>query len=66
MTFYAIVEFDDGLQVVPNNWLNKDLKAIWPNFTSNKRYDKAVKLMQNPEPTWIAHTIRKIYGTYCK
>lgn len=65
--FYAIVEFEDGLQVVPHNWLNGDLtKAVWPNFTSNKRYDKAVKCMQTPESTWTEHSIRKIYGTYCK
>lgn len=23
--FYAIVEFEDGLQVIPNNWLSGDL-----------------------------------------
>ncbi|XP_070168191.1 uncharacterized protein [Polyergus mexicanus] len=63
--FYAIVEFEDGLQIVPYNWLNEDSKkAVWPNFTNNKRYDKAVKLMEEPEPTWLTHNIRKVYGTY--
>ncbi|XP_029175397.1 uncharacterized protein LOC114943844 [Nylanderia fulva] len=61
--FYAVVEFEDGLQIVPNNWLNSNLnKAVWPNFTNNKRYYKAVKFMENPEPTWIEHPIRKIYA----
>lgn len=65
--FYAIVEFEDGLQIIPQNWLDKDLKkAVWPNFTNNKRYDKAVKFMEEPQPTWMAHTITKIYETYCK
>lgn len=65
--FYAIVEFEDGLQLIPNNWLSADLtKAFWPNFTNNKRYDKAVKLMEKPECTWLEHSIRKIYGTSCK
>ncbi|XP_029167820.1 uncharacterized protein LOC114938178 [Nylanderia fulva] len=61
--FYAVVEFEDGLQIVPNNWLNSNLnKAVWSNFTNNKRYYKAVKFMENPEPTWIEHPIRKIYA----
>ncbi|XP_036139933.1 uncharacterized protein LOC105834898 isoform X3 [Monomorium pharaonis] len=64
-TYYAVVEFEDGLQVVPNNWLSIDLQsAVWPNFTNNKMYDKAVKLMKDPEPTWTRHLIKKIYGTY--
>lgn len=29
--FYEIVEFKEGLQIVPNNWLSADLsKAYWP------------------------------------
>lgn len=65
--FYAVVEFEDGLQIIPNNWLSADLKrAVWPNFTNNKRYDKAVKLMEEPQSTWLEHPISKIYGTYCK
>ncbi|EFN62560.1 hypothetical protein EAG_05780, partial [Camponotus floridanus] len=60
---YAIVEFEDGLQIVPYNWISNDFKkAVWPNFTSNKRYDKAVKFMEEPE-TWLPHTIKKVYGT---
>lgn len=42
----SCVEFQDRLQLIPHNWLNNDLsKAAWPNFTNNKRYDRAVKLM---------------------
>ncbi|XP_067208564.1 uncharacterized protein [Linepithema humile] len=63
--FYAIVEFEDGIQIVPNNWLSIDLKkAAWPNFTNNKRYDKAVKVMEEPQSTWLKHPISKIYVTY--
>lgn len=64
--FFAIVEFEDGLQIIPNNWLSADLKkAVWPNFTNNKRYDKAVKTMEEPQST-SEHPICKIYGTYGK
>jgi len=65
--FYAVVEFEDGPQIIPNNWLDVSvMKAVWPNFTNYKRYDKAVKLMEEPESTWIKHPIRKIYGIYSK
>lgn len=51
--------------MVPYNWLSKDLKrAVWPNYTNNKRYDHAVKLMVEPESSWLEHPIKKIYGTY--
>ncbi|XP_029675888.1 uncharacterized protein LOC115243221 isoform X2 [Formica exsecta] len=63
--FYAIIEFEDGLQIIPNKWLSADLKrAVWPNFTNNARYDRAVKLMEEPQSTWLEHPISKIYGTY--
>lgn len=66
-THYAIVEFMDEVQIVPNNWLSKDLQnAVWPNFTNNKTYYKAVKMMIDPERTWATHPIKKIFGTYCK
>lgn len=64
---YAVVEFQDGLQLIPSNWLNNDeTKAVWPNFTNNKRYDKAVRSMEEPQSTWVEHNILKIYGKYCK
>lgn len=64
---YTVVEFKDGLQLIPTNWLDITvMKAVWPNFTNNKKYDKAVKLMEEPESTWNKHPVRKIYGTYCK
>lgn len=64
---YVIVEFQDGLQVIPYTWLNEDdTTAVWPNFTNNERYDKAVKLLEEPQSTWCKHPICKIYGKFCK
>lgn len=64
---YSIVEFEDGLQIIPNNWFSADLKkAFWPHYTNNKRYDTAVKLMKQPESTWLEHPVNKIFGTFCK
>lgn len=67
LPIYVIVEFEDGLQVIPTNWLHESkMKAVWPNFTNNNRYNKAVKHMETPEKTWMKHPIKKIYGKYCK
>ncbi|XP_067212490.1 extracellular matrix-binding protein ebh-like isoform X2 [Linepithema humile] len=46
---YYIVEFEDGLQIVPNNWFTcKKKSAIyWPNVTNQKEYDKAVEKMKD-------------------
>ncbi|XP_077256672.1 uncharacterized protein LOC143894350 [Temnothorax americanus] len=64
-TCYAVVEFMDGLQVIPTNWLSQDLRsALWPNFTNNKSYDKAIKQMIDPESTWASHSIKNIFGTF--
>ncbi|XP_071576472.1 uncharacterized protein [Temnothorax nylanderi] len=64
-TCYAVVEFMDGLQVIPTNWLSQDRRsALWPNFTNNKSYDKAIKTMIDPESTWASHSIKKIFGTF--
>lgn len=64
---YSVVEFEDGLQVIPNNWFSSDFKkAFWPCFTNNKRYDIAVKQMEQPGYAWFKHPVQKIFGTFCK
>lgn len=63
--FYAVVGFEDGLQVVPSNWLDVSvMKAVWPHFLSDSRYYKAVKFMEEPESSWKEYTVLKVYGTY--
>lgn len=46
---YYIVEFDDGLQIIPDNWFTCEKKSAiyWPNFTNQKEYDKAVEKMKD-------------------
>lgn len=67
INLYSVVEFEDGLQVIPNNWLSTDLKkAFWPRYINNKRYDRAVKEMEEPESTWLEYPVQKIFGTFCK
>lgn len=65
---YVIVEFLDGLQIIPITWLTTDLKrAKWPDcYISNSRFDKAVRCLEEPDSTWQEHPIVKIYATCCK
>ncbi|KYN02501.1 hypothetical protein ALC62_06676 [Cyphomyrmex costatus] len=62
---YVIVEFKNGLQIIPITWLTTDLnRAKWPNsYITNKRYDKAVRYMEEPESTWEEYPVIKIYAT---
>jgi hypothetical protein len=42
-TFY-LIEFEDGLQIVPDDWIQKDTKKCWyPNFEKDKNINKAIK-----------------------
>lgn len=67
LKMYAVVEFGDGLSIIPKNWLTKDQReAFWPTYTNTGRYDKAMKCMEKPESTWSKYTIRKIFRIYCK
>ncbi|KYM95856.1 hypothetical protein ALC62_13490 [Cyphomyrmex costatus] len=64
---FVIILFQDGLQIIPNIWLNKNSTASkWPDFVSNQRYDRAVKNMEEPQPNWVEYPITKIFGTYNK
>lgn len=65
---YVVVEFQDGLQIIPATWLTSDLKtAKWPNcYITSNRYDKAVKYMEEPQSTWEEHPVVKIFTTCCK
>jgi len=57
---YTIVQFEDELQVAPNNWLDISImKAVWPHFFSDSRYYKAVKCMQTSKSTWKRYTFFK-------
>lgn len=50
---FAVVEFEDGLQIVSITWLSGDLQSSkWPkNYISNDRYNKAIKFMEVPDST---------------
>jgi len=42
-----LIEFEDGLQIVLDDWIQKDIKKCWyPNFEKDKNINKAIKKRQ--------------------
>jgi len=42
------VEFDEGLKIIPSNWLITEKSSFFPNYKSFKLYDHAVVTMEIP------------------
>lgn len=67
MEIYAIVEFTDGLQMIPCSWITEDKTyAYWPNFTSNERFVKAVQKCIPIMDSWSLYEIKRILTTASK
>ncbi|CAH0548524.1 unnamed protein product [Brassicogethes aeneus] len=62
MDNFCVVEFNDGVQMVPENWIF-GTKCYWPHFKSSSRFIKAVQCRENPDSTWSLYSV-KILGTY--
>lgn len=64
---YSIVEFEDGLQIIPISWLTENKTvAYWPQFTSHSRFTKAVQQCLSHDDTWLLYNIKRILGTASK
>ncbi|XP_071652176.1 uncharacterized protein [Temnothorax longispinosus] len=63
-SLYYIVEFSDGMQLIPSNWFNASkTKAYWPNFTNLKKYDKSVQNMEPVGKNWTLCDVLRILGS---
>lgn len=64
---FMIVEFSDGLQIVPEVWLNTTKKTcIWPShYKTQFRINKAIITKEMPkEPCdWEQLPIKRIFGS---
>ncbi|XP_077257810.1 uncharacterized protein LOC143894967 [Temnothorax americanus] len=59
--YYVVIEFSDGLQIIPSNWLNKDMSMVrWPALTNVQRYEKAIRNMEPPKESWTKIPVIKI------
>ncbi|XP_011883738.1 PREDICTED: uncharacterized protein LOC105570895, partial [Vollenhovia emeryi] len=61
---YIIVEFDDGLAIVPSCWLNEsEMKCAYPTFRNPTKIKKAVALQLLPEDNlnWKKYDVLRIF-----
>lgn len=64
---YSIVEFEDGLQMIPSSWLTENKTAArWPQFTSHARFTKAVQKRISYENSWPLYDVKRILATASK
>lgn len=65
--YYAVIEFSDGLQLIPSNWLNEDMSmARWSTLTNVQRYEKAIWNMEPPKESWTNIPVIKMIAKDCK
>ncbi|XP_067210208.1 uncharacterized protein [Linepithema humile] len=61
---YSIVEFEDGLQMIPSSWLTENKTAArWPQFTSHARFIKAVQKRILYDNSWFLYDVKRILAT---
>lgn len=59
---YSIVEFTDGVQLVPSQWLTANNKCYYPPYLAQSRIDKAIQNREMPEKSWPTHAVLRIFG----
>lgn len=62
---WCVVEFSDGIQIVPHLWITGD-KCYWPTYNGTNAqilFNKAVLEYLTPENDWPLYAM-KILGIY--
>lgn len=55
---FHLVEFEDGIQVIPDNWIQTDKDKCWyPNYKTDKDINKAIKKQHTPKGDWLSYSI---------
>ncbi|XP_060858478.1 uncharacterized protein LOC132935857 isoform X2 [Metopolophium dirhodum] len=62
---FQVVEFLDGVQVVPIRWLSEDKKkCVFPVHVNNQnQYNKMVATMSSPKESWQSWDVLKVIGS---
>lgn len=63
---YSIVQFDDGLAIVPSFWLNENkTQCVYPIFRNPVKIKKAVASQLSPEDNanWKTFDVSRIFYT---
>lgn len=58
---YAVIEFSDGIQLVPLSWVMEDKKHCrWPNYTKINQFNQSVRYREPASESWSLHPIKRI------
>lgn len=66
MATYAILEFSDGVQMVPKKWFNeKQKKCFWPmHCISQQKLNKLISEEATPnKEDWALYDVKRFFGT---
>ncbi|CAH0556504.1 unnamed protein product [Brassicogethes aeneus] len=59
---YTIVEFEDGLQLVPTIWITNNI-CSWPKCPVQIEINKAIEAAKAPQANWTTYRILKVFGS---
>lgn len=59
---WTVVEFSDGLQIVPSTWIyyNNGM-CSWPPFTNQNKINKVIRDNVEAEKTWPKHEVKRVF-----
>lgn len=67
MAKFSVVEFEDGLDLVPSSWLTDDSKCYYPPYEEDKFIRKAVSNCEKVDfARWTMVNIVRIFTTASK
>lgn len=67
MARFSVVEFEDGLHLVPCTWLIDNSECFWPPYKNNKLIHKAVFECEEVDPEkWETIKVVRIFAMASK
>ncbi|XP_011685211.1 PREDICTED: uncharacterized protein LOC105448388 [Wasmannia auropunctata] len=62
---FVVVQFSDGIQVIPKIWLSEDSCKYPLHYKTDLRIRKAVEKEEKPNSDWALFKIIRTFGEYC-
>lgn len=63
---FSVLNFFDGLQVVPTSWLRENNQCMYPIDYKGSKLTKAISKQEEPQESWELTPFVKLYGKYGK
>lgn len=65
---FIVVEFKDGVQIIPSNWSFKENNSVlsyWPPIKDKIKINKLISSRMSPNADWETHTILREFCRTC-